>query len=78
MAVLQRADAFRAKQTVRCIHSDLLLINEIDPQTGKKSAVVLMNQGRTRACYPLPDRGYSGRRENPRAWIGWHKRGLAR
>ena len=34
MAVLQRADAFRAKQTVRCIHSDLLLINEIDPQTG--------------------------------------------
>ena len=76
---MKRADAFRAKQTVRCVHSDLFLINEIDPQTGIEIPWLLAaTRGGTRACYPLPDRGYSGRRENPRAWIGWHKRGLAR
>jgi hypothetical protein len=35
------------------------------PKPAVENPVASSNQGRTRACYPLPDRGYSGRRENP-------------
>ena len=60
LEVVKRADAFRAKETVRCVHIDLFLGNEIDPQTGKKSAVVLMNQGRNKGLLSPPRQGVLG------------------
>ena len=51
MDVLQRADAFRAKQTVRCIHVDLFLINARNPQTG---LVASSSQGRDKGLLSPP------------------------